>query len=264
MTLIDSHAHLDLQEFDPDRDDVIRRARDAGVEAILTIGIGMKECRHALELAHRWPFIYAALGIHPHNARQCNRRALEFLQYNASDPKVVAVGEIGLDFYHHRAPRDEQIRAFREQIYLSKSLKLPIIIHDREAHRETIEILREEQAGEFGGVLHCFSGDVAMARACIDLGFYISIPGVVTFRTARILHEVVQVVPLEHLLVETDCPFLTPVPFRGKRNEPAYVRYVAETIATLKQVPFETVARVTAENARTLFGFPRTVSDAAW
>jgi len=260
MPLIDSHAHLDLPEFDPDRDAVIERARAAGLVAIITIGIGLKECRQALHLAQLFPFIYVALGIHPHNARQLDRHALDFIEKNARHDKVVAIGEIGLDFYRNRAPREEQIKSFRSQLQLAQALKLPVVIHDREAHRETMQMLQEERSGEYGGVLHCFSGDTAMARTCIDLGFFISIPGTVTFKNATRLHEVVRAVPLEHLLIETDCPFLTPVPFRGKRNEPSYVRYVAAAIAALKNIPFETVASTTTANAVRLFGLPCRVS----
>lgn len=257
MNLIDSHAHLDLPEFDADREAVIERARTAGVASIVTIGIGPKECRAAVQIAQQWPFVYAALGIHPHNAARWNGEVRDFLAQAAHQPKVVAIGEIGLDFYRNRSAKKDQIRCFRDQIHLARDLKLPIIIHDREAHRETLAIVREEHAGEYGGVFHCFSGDASMARECIDLGFFISIPGTVTFRNAHVLHEVVRHVPLEHLLVETDCPFLTPVPFRGKRNEPAYVRYVAEAIAALKNLTTEEVASQTTANADKLFGLTR-------
>ncbi|MCX8043977.1 MAG: TatD family hydrolase [Desulfobacterota bacterium] len=253
MGLIDSHAHLDLSEFNTDRDAVIKRARTEGVVSIVTIGIGLEECRAALQIAQQWPFVYAALGIHPHNAGRWSAQVRDFLEHAARQPKVVALGEIGLDFYRNRSSKEDQRRCFRDQIGLAKSLKLPVIIHDREAHRETLDIVREEHAGEYGGVFHCFSGDAALARKCIDLGFYISIPGTVTFRNASLLHEVVRAVPLEYLLIETDCPFLTPVPFRGKRNEPAYVRYVAEAIAALKQLPLEEVAYATTKNTKRLF-----------
>ncbi len=253
MSLIDSHAHLDLPEFKHDIDAVIQRALDNGIESIITVGIGISECRQALELAACYPFIYATLGIHPHNAVEFDRGALDFLEAHASNANVVALGEMGLDYYRNLSTRDEQRRCFRAQLGLARSLKLPVVIHDREAHDETLEILRHEKAHEMGGVLHCFSGDAAMAFACIDMGFYISIPGTVTFKNARVIQEVVSSVPLKHLLIETDCPFLTPVPHRGKRNEPANVRLVAEKIAEIKQVDFDEVARTTAENARKVF-----------
>jgi TatD DNase family protein len=255
MTFIDSHAHLDLPEFTHDRDAVIARAQAAGIENIITIGIGIRECESALQIAQTRPFIYAALGMHPHNAKRLDLQALDFIEKNARHPKVVGIGEMGLDFYRNRSSREDQIRCFRAQLDLAKSLKLPVIIHDREAHGETLAILREEHGGAHGGVLHCFSGDARMAFACIDMGFYISIPGTVTFKNAQTLHEVVRAVPLEHMLIETDCPFLTPIPFRGKRNEPAHVRLVAEKIAEIKRVAVEEVGRVTTRNTKKLFAF---------
>ena len=250
--LIDTHAHLDLPEFKPDLEAVIDRARAAGVERIITIGIGLKECRRALEIARAHSFIHAAIGIHPHNASGLDLAALDFLEKHAHDTRVVALGEMGLDFFRNRSPREDQVRAFRAQLDLAESLKLPVVIHDRDAHAETLQILREEKP-TFGGVLHCFSGDVAMARDCIDLGFLISIPGTVTFKNAATLHAVVRAVGLEHLLLETDCPFLTPEPYRGKRNEPAYVRFVAEKVAELKKTSVEDVIKRTGENACRLF-----------
>jgi TatD DNase family protein len=253
MSLIDSHAHLDLPEFKHDLDAVIQRACDNGVESIITVGIGIHECRQALKLAEQYPFVYATLGIHPHNATDLDSASLDFLEKNASHAKVVALGEMGLDYYRNLSPQDAQRRCFSAQLGLARSLKLPVVIHDRDAHDETLEILRQEKAHEMGGVLHCFSGDVAMAFACIDMGFFISIPGTVTFKSARVIQDVVRSVPLKHLLIETDCPFLTPVPHRGKRNEPAHVRLVAEKIAEIKQLHFDEVARATAENACKVF-----------
>jgi len=251
--LIDTHAHLDLPEFKSDQDAVIKRAREAGVERIITIGIGLKECRRALEIARTHDFISAAIGIHPHNASHLDLAALDFLEKNAADPNVVALGEMGLDFFRNRSPREDQVRSFRAQLDLAESLKLPVVIHDRDAHDETMEILQEEKPS-FGGVLHCFSGDTAMARKCIDLGFLISIPGTVTFKNAATIQSVAKDIPLEHLLLETDCPFLTPVPHRGKRNEPAYVRFAAEKVAELKNITVEEIIAQTGKNACRLFG----------
>ncbi|MBN2108296.1 MAG: TatD family hydrolase [Deltaproteobacteria bacterium] len=253
MSIIDSHAHLDLPEFSHDLDAVIQRALDSGIDSIITVGIGMDECRKALEIAARYPFIYATLGMHPHNAAECDRAAIDFIEKNAADAKVVALGEMGLDFFRNRSPGDAQRSCFRDQLGLARSLNMPVVIHDRDAHDETVAILREEHAHDMGGVLHCFSGDTAMAFACIDMGFYISIPGTVTFKSAQLIQEVVRNVPLEHLLIETDCPFLTPAPYRGKRNEPSYVRLVAEKIAQIKQLPIDEVARATATNTRKVF-----------
>jgi TatD DNase family protein len=256
MTFIDSHAHLGLPEFKKDRHETIQRARESGIDMIITIGIGIKECREALKIASSYPFIYAALGIHPHNAKHLDLQTLDFLEENAGNQKVVALGEMGLDFFRNLSPRQDQIRCFRAQLDLAKSLNLPIIIHDRDAHKEIITILQEEKTGQTGGVIHCFSGDIKMAFACLDMGFYISIPGTVTFKNARTLHEVVKEVPLENLLIETDCPFLAPVPFRGQRNEPAYVKKVAEKIAEIKNMPVEEVARMTTRNTKKLFYLP--------
>jgi len=253
LSLIDSHAHLDLPEFNSDRDAAIQRALDSGVEKIITVGIGIHECRQALKLAGQYPFIYATLGIHPHNAAGLDLAMLDFIEKNATRPKVVALGEMGLDYYRNLSPQEAQKRCFRAQLDMARSLKKPVVIHDRDAHDDTMAILREEKASEIGGVLHCFSGDAAMAFACIDMGFYISIPGTVTFKSAAVIQEVVRQVPLEHLLIETDCPFLTPVPHRGKRNEPSYVRLVAEKIAEIKKLPLADVARITTGNAQKIF-----------
>jgi TatD DNase family protein len=256
MALIDSHAHLDLAEFENDLDAVVQRARDCGVDAIITVGIGMHECRQALDLAARYPFVFATLGFHPHNADDFDHAALDFIEKNAAHPKVVALGEMGLDYFRNHSPREDQRRCFRAQLGLARSLKKPVVIHDRDAHEDTMKILREEKACETGGVLHCFSGDTAMAFACIDMGFYISIPGTVTFKSALLIQDVVKAVPLEHLLIETDCPFLAPVPHRGKRNEPSYVRLVAQKIAELRKASFDEVAQVTSDNARNVFCLP--------
>ena len=256
MSLIDSHAHLDLPEFDADRDAVIRRARDGGIDAIITVGIGIRECRRALELAGRHPFIYATLGIHPHNAGDVDLAMLDFVEQNARKSKVVALGEMGLDYFRNLSPRQDQQRCFRAQLDIARSLNMPVVIHDREAHEDTMSILRQEKASDMGGVLHCFSGDAAMAFSCIDMGFYISIPGTVTFKSASALHEVVRQVPLECLLIETDCPFLTPAPHRGKRNEPSFVRLVADKIAEIKKIETGRVAEATSANARKAFRIP--------
>lgn len=253
MKLIDSHAHLDLPEFKNDLPAVIQRAKENGIENIVTIGIGICENRAAIKIAEAHSFIYAAIGIHPHHASSLDLAALDFLEQHAKHKKVVALGEMGLDFFRNHSSQDDQIRAFRAQLDLAKSLKLPVVVHDRDAHDETLEILVEEKNGLVGGVIHCFSGDVKMAFKCMDMGFYISIPGTVTFKNARIQHAVVEKIPLDRLLIETDCPFLAPVPYRGKRNEPVYVRQVAETIARIKNVSCEAVASATVTNSKALF-----------
>ncbi len=250
--MIDSHAHLEMPEFDADRKDVIARAKEAGVDAIVTIGTDLDDCFKAVEIAASFDSVYAAVGIHPHEVKKIDTQTYDQMQELAARPKVVAYGEIGLDFFKNRSPREVQIRRFGEQLELAKDLNLPIIIHDREAHRETMDLLSSWK-GSRRGIIHCFSGDYAMARKCLDLGFYISIPGTVTFAKADILRDVVSHVPAESLLVETDAPFLTPEPFRGKRNESAYVKYTAMRVAEIKGIPFEVLAEITARNACEIF-----------
>ncbi|KPJ60066.1 MAG: hydrolase TatD [Deltaproteobacteria bacterium DG_8] len=254
--LIDSHVHLDMPEFNKDRNEVIQRAHDRGIDYIVTVGIDVESCRHTLRLSEEFESVYAIVGIHPHNAKDIDETSYDFLRTFTRHNKVCALGEIGLDFFRNLSPRDIQVIRFREQIALAKELELPMVIHDRNAHRETLSILREEKAYEVGGVIHCFSGNQAMASQCLDMGFYISIPGTITFNNASLLQEVVRHIPLERIFLETDAPFLAPVPFRGKRNEPSYVRYVADKIAKIKRLDFEEVANVTSHNAKTLLQIP--------
>ena len=247
--LIDSHAHLEMPEFKKDLEAVIQRAKGSGVEYIFTVGTEKKDWKRAVEIADSHPSIYAILGVHPHNAKEIDDQTYPTLRGLCRNGKVKAYGEIGLDFFRNLSPRDIQLKRFREQIGLAKELDLPIVIHDREAHRETLEILKSEKAEESGGIIHCFSGDYEMAKACLDMGFYISIPGSITFKNAEGFRKIVERIPLESLLVETDAPFLTPEPFRGKRNEPSYVRYTAQKVAEIKKVSLEKVAEITTENA---------------
>ena len=253
--LFDTHAHLGLESFyDKDLDKVLHRADEAGVRYIATVGIDVKESEKAIAIAANHARVFAVVGVHPHEARRVTDDALEKMARLARHEKVVAYGEIGLDFYRNHSPRHTQMAVFREQIRLARRLGLPIVIHDRDAHEETIRILKEEKADEVGGIIHCFSGDTRMAWDCIAMGFLISIPGTVTFKKAKQVHDVVREVPLDYLLVETDCPYLTPVPYRGKRNEPAYVRHTAAAVAALKGLPFEEVAAATTRNAMQIFG----------
>jgi TatD DNase family protein len=260
--LVDSHAHLDHPRFDGDRDAVLERAQQAGVAAIVTIGADLASSRQAVELAAHHEPVYAAVGMHPHDAKHLDGAALAELRRLGQQPKVVAVGEIGLDYYRDLSPRDVQRRAFQAQLAWAAKLGKPVIIHDREAHEPVMDILAgwAAELGSSGlegrlGVLHTFSGDLPMAERAMDLGFYISISGPVTYHNARRLPDIVRALPLERLLVETDCPFLAPHPYRGKRNEPAYVRLVAEQVATLKGVSIEELAQATTANAQRLFGF---------
>lgn len=253
--LVDSHAHLDGKQFAGDLDAVLDRARAAGVTDILTIGCDLESSRRSLDLALRYPEVYASVGVHPHDAATLDSEGLAELERMAEAvEKVVAIGEIGLDFYRDRAPRDLQRAAFRKQIRLAAKLGKPVIVHDRDAHKEVLQILREEAAGQVTGVLHCFSGDLEMARACIAMGFLISFAGPLTYPKNDALRAIAAELPIDVMLVETDCPYLAPQNWRGKRNEPSYVRATAETLADIKGLSFEDVARVTSLNAFRLFG----------
>jgi len=253
--LVDSHAHLEMKDFDRDRDRVIARAQEAGVTQIVTVATTLPDIHKALKIAREHDGVHVALGIHPHEVKDIQPGDYEEMRRLArQEKKVVAFGEIGLDFYRNHSPREVQLSRFRELLRLGKELNLPIIIHDREAHEETLRILEEEKDGIWRGVFHCFSGDTAMARKVIQMGFSISIPGTVTFSKSRIQQEVVQKIPLEKVLLETDCPYLAPEPHRGKRNEPAFVRFTAEKVASLRGLTLNDVARITSVNARHLFG----------
>jgi TatD DNase family protein len=251
--LVDTHAHLDLPEFNRDLPQVIQRAQEAGVCTILTVGIDPTSCRRALEIAEAYPNIFAIVGIHPHNAAEIGERDLTILKDLARHAKVKAWGEIGLDFYRNLSPPAIQEERFREQIQIGKELGLPLVIHSRSATQETLSILQEERAWEGGGVIHCFSGDTKTAFRYLEMGFVISIPGVITFKKAQGLREVVHGLPPEGFIIETDAPFLAPVPYRGKRNEPAYVRITAETIAQIRGQDLSEVAAITTTNARRVF-----------
>jgi TatD DNase family protein len=251
--LIDSHAHIYYRDYAGDFDDMLKRAEDAGVAAILVVGTDIESSRESVELAEKYPQLYAAVGIHPHDAGRVTDACYDVIRTLAvSSAKVVAIGEIGLDFYRDRSPRDVQELVFRGFLQLADAVNKPVIIHDRDAHDRVMTILREETVRK--GVLHCFSGDSAMALEAIALGFHISIPGTITYPGNHSLRDVVQAIKIDHMLVETDCPYLTPVPHRGRRNEPSYVRLAAEKVAEVKGLTLEDVARVTTKNARDLFG----------
>lgn len=258
--LIDTHAHLDDARYDADREAVIGRAREAGVDAFITIGCDLATSRTAVELASRYPFVYAAVGVHPHEVKHIDDGWYDELRRLAGHDKVVAYGEIGLDYHYNHSPPKLQRERFREQVGLARDLNLPVIIHTREAQEDTIAILKEERAGETGGVFHCFSGDAWLAHEALALGFYLSFSGVLTFRNAAPLQDVAKAVPLDRLLVETDCPYLTPVPRRGQRNEPAFVKLVAEKLVEVRMasegLTIEDVGRITSDNARRLFKIP--------
>jgi TatD DNase family protein len=252
--LIDSHCHLDMKNFDKDRDAVIERAQKDGIVHMISIGIDVKSSESALALARQYPFISATVGCHPHDADGCCAEDLKTLSRMAAEPEVVAWGEIGLDYYRNYAKKENQQNIFKIQLELAQAAKLPVIIHDRDAHEEVYAVLEKMGKGERKGIIHCFSGDRDLAEAFIALGYYISIPGTVTYKKAVQIKEVAAKIPLDRMLVETDSPFLAPVPRRGKRNEPAFINHTAREIAKLRDIPFETVAEQTTRNAGTLFG----------
>lgn len=255
--LIDSHCHLDMNAYNSDLTPVIDRSRRAGVRRTITIGIDLKSSARAIELAAAFPGIFAAVGVHPHHADEISSSILAELKRLASQPGVVAYGEIGMDTVKNYAPLDIQQKAMQQQVLLAKELGLPMIIHDREAHEQVYRILHDLGPFPAGGVIHCFSGDSKLAASFIEMGFYISIPGVVTFNKATELQDAVRNIPLNRMLVETDGPFLAPMPWRGKRNEPAYVTYTANKIAELKNISLAEVAKETTRNCETLFRLPK-------
>lgn len=251
--LFDTHAHLDSDQYAEDRDEMIRRAEAEGVSYIVNIGFNRETIPTTLKLAETYDCIYAAIGWHPQDAVDMREGDLEWIESLCSHPKVVAIGEIGLDYYRDTSFKEVQQDVFRRQIALARKLKLPIVIHNREAHRDVVNILREEGAAEVGGIMHCFSGSWETAKLCLDMNFYISFGGPITFKNARQPKEVLAKVPLDRLLIETDCPYLTPHPYRGKRNESAFVRLVAEAAAEIKGLTFEEIAIITTENAKKCF-----------
>lgn len=256
VELIDTHCHLDMEAYHADLDQVLLSAESHGVRRVITIGIDDSSSRQALRLADRYTNVFATIGVHPHDAQQATPDVLAELADLASHPSVVGYGEIGLDYAKQYAPRDVQRKVFAEQLHLAKELNLPVVIHDRDAHDDVLGLLRDSGPFPKGGVMHCFSGDIRLARTMIELGFFISIPGIVTFANARALHEVARTIDLAFLLLETDGPFLAPVPFRGKRNEPKLLLYTAQMVAQLRQISLAEVAEMTTANAIRLFQLP--------
>jgi TatD DNase family protein len=254
MPLFDTHAHLHFPEFAGDLDAVLDRARAAGVAAMVTIGTDRETNPAAVALAEQWPDVHATVGIHPHDAAEATEADFEAMESLArSSAKVVAFGEMGLDFFRNLSPHDVQERVFRRQLGLARRLGKPVVVHCRDAHPEALAILEEERAGEMGGVMHCFSADVEVAKRCLDLGLLISLAGPVTYKNARSLPDVARFVPEDLLVVETDCPFLPPHPHRGQRNEPAYVALTAARVAELRGTTLHALGDVTTRNAARLF-----------
>ena len=252
--LVDSHCHLDFPEFAPELDAVVARAKDAGVGVCVTIGTTLAKFPRVQQVAEQFDNLWCAVGIHPHEAKVEPLKDAGPLIERAQHPKVVGIGETGLDYYYEHSPREAQIANFRAHIAAARELKLPLIVHTRDAEDDTIRILREEmEQGAFTGLIHCFTGTRALAEAALDLGFCISASGIATFRKSDELRAVLKDVPLERLLVETDAPYLAPMPHRGKRNEPAFVKHTAEMLAELKGIRFEELANATTENFFRLF-----------
>jgi TatD DNase family protein len=254
--LFDTHAHLHFPDFADDLDAVMARARAAGVGGMLTVGTDVATSRAAIEIAEREPDVWATVGVHPHDAEGADDAALAAIVRLAASPRVVAVGEIGLDFFRDLSPRPAQERALRAQLEIARRVARPVVLHCRDAHEEMLAILAEHRVGEMGGVMHCFSGDVPIARRCLDLGLVVSLAGPVTYPKARALPEVARFVPGDRLVVETDCPYLPPQPFRGRRNEPAHVAVTAARVAELRGEPLDTLAARLTATARRLFRVP--------
>lgn len=253
--LIDSHAHIQTKEFSADIAQVVRRAVEAGVEKIIVVGGAgdLSSNDAAIALAESYPGLYATVGMHPHDAKEVNEEEFQRLESLAQRPKVVAIGESGLDYYYNHSPREVQVEIFRRFIHLAQESGLPLVVHVRDAYREAAEIVKHEGRGKLQGVIHCFTGDYNAASDLLDLGLYLSFTGILTFKNADPLREVVRKLPLDRILLETDSPYLAPVPHRGKRNEPAFVCRVAETMAKVKGLPLDEVAQATTRNAEALF-----------
>lgn len=250
--LFDTHAHLDDEKFLEDREKIIKYIKDEGVSLVVNIGADMDSSHTGVKLAQKHDFIYAAVGVHPYDAPELTDDNLEELRQLAKQEKVVAIGEIGLDYHFPDTDKEGQKEGFKKQIMLAKELSLPYVVHDRDSHQDCYDIIKE--SGYYNGVMHCFSGSSEFARQMVDLGFYISFAGTVTFKNAKKVKEAALSVPLERILIETDCPYLSPEPHRGKRNNPANVKFVAETIAELRGISFEDIARITMENGKRFFG----------
>jgi len=253
LQFIDSHCHLDMEAYENDRDLVIHRALQVGISKIITIGIDAVSSQQAVKLAEQYSCVYAAIGVHPHDAAQVTQNDFNMIERLASHKKVVGYGEIGLDYAKLYSGKDIQQQVFSRQLAMAKDLGLPVIIHDRDAHDDVLRILKQHAPYPSGGVMHCFSGDAAFAEKVMDLGFFISIPGIITFKNVTSLQQVAREMPLQSMLIETDGPFLAPVPYRGKRNAPEFLLHTAQKIAELRETTLAEIAQATTANAKTLF-----------
>ena len=251
--IFDTHAHYDDERFDEDRDALLRSMKDAGIGNIVNIGANMASSQRSLDLAAEYDFMYAAVGVHPSDCAELDDEKIEKLNEMSSFPKCVAIGEIGLDYYWPEPEHDLQKKWFKRQIALAREVELPIIVHSRDAAADTVDILKSENAGELGGVVHCFSYSKEVAQECVKMGFYIGIGGVLTFKNGRKMKEVAEAIPMERIILETDCPYLAPEPFRGKRNSSLYLPYVVSAMAQIKGISEEEVISITEANAREMY-----------
>lgn len=251
--IFDTHAHYDDPSFDEDRDQLLAELTNHGIEAVVNIGASVKTSRSTLELTEKYPFIYGAIGVHPSETAELSDSFISWLKENAGHPKIVAVGEIGLDYYWDEPDRELQKYWFVRQLNLAREVELPVVIHSRDAAKDTLDIMKETRCGEIGGVIHCFSYGIDLAREYLDMGFYIGIGGVVTFKNGRKLKEVVEYVPMDRMVLETDCPYLSPEPLRGRRNSSLNLPYVAEAVSRIKGIPVEEVVSLTRNNALDLY-----------
>lgn len=251
--IFDTHAHYDDEAFDEDRDMLLTGLPARGIGAVVNIGASIQSTKNTLELTRRYPFVYGAVGVHPNETGELNDHLMEWLREMTKQPKVVAVGEIGLDYYWDEPDRETQKYWFVRQLQLAREACLPVVIHSRNAARDTLTIMKEQKAGEIGGVIHCFSYGVELAREYLDMGFYLGLGGVLTFKNARKLKEVAEYMPMDRMVLETDCPYLAPVPFRGKRNCSLYLPQVVKAISEIKGISEEEAIRVTWDNGRALY-----------
>lgn len=251
--IIDTHAHYDDEQFDIDREEILNSMKDNGIGWVVNVGADMKTSEHTLELTKQFPFVYGAVGVHPNSTMELDEEKVERLRELARMPKIVAIGEIGLDYYWDEPDRDTQRRWFDRQMELAREVKLPIIIHSRDAAKDTLDMMKAAHADDISGVIHCFSYSVEMAREYLNMGFFLGIGGIVTFKNGRKLKEVVEYAPMESLVLETDCPYLAPEPNRGKRNSSLYLPNVVEEIARIKGIDTEQVIEITRQNAMRLY-----------
>ena len=249
--LFDTHAHMNDPAYDEDREEVLLGLKDKGVELMMNVGCCLDSSKDCIAMAEKYPFVYASVGTHPDSANEVDEQVIETYRQMARHPRVLAIGEIGLDYYYETIPRETQQKAFRMQMALAKELDMPVIVHERNAHDDGMRIVKEFKG--VTGVFHCYSGSAEMARQLVDMGWYIGFTGVLTFKNARKAVETAQSIPLERIVLETDCPFMAPEPFRGKRNDPGYLYRMAERLAELRDLPVEQIWQITTQNAKRLY-----------